>query len=139
MSENQNIVNDTPVTGLQTNYPPILNGVEYKYLKTWGVSRNDSITTHETEAGTQEDVVSRKGRRSISVTGTCLQPLLASLLSLAELDEFEAQIYDPATDNYATINVRVASSSMSYSLKERSADLETVNGVWSVGFTLEEF
>ena len=141
MSENvENIVNDDPrPTGLQTNYPIVLNNVEYMYFKTLGIKRNDYVSTHETEAGTQEDVVTRKGRRSISVSVTCLQPLLASLLGLADIDEFEAQIYDPATDDYDTIDVRIGAGSMSYSLKQGSADLPAVNGVWEVSFTLEEF
>lgn len=140
MAENENIINDEPrPTGLQKNYPLILNNIQFKYFKTWGVTRNDYVTTHETEAGTQEDVVSRKGRRSIPVTVTCLQPLLAQLISLAELDEFDAQIYEPAVDGYVTIRARIGTGSMTYSLKTRSADLEAVNGVWETSFTLEEF
>lgn len=143
MSENvENIVNDdepVTVTGLQKNYPIVLNGTSYKYFKTWKIKRNDYVTTHTTEAGTQEDVINRKGRLSIGVTVTCLQPLLAGLLGLADLGEFEAKIYDAAIDGYATINVRIGTGSMSYGLKTHSADLEAVNGVWEVSFTLEEF
>lgn len=136
----ENIVNDDPrPTGLQTNYPIILNDVEYQYFKTWSITRNDYVQTHETEAGTQEDVISRKGRRTISITVTCLQPLLASLVGLADLDEFEAEIYDPVIDDYDTMDVRIGAGSMAYSLKTGSADLSAVNGVWEVSFTLEEF
>lgn len=136
----ENIVNDEPrPTGLQKNYPIVLDNVEYQYFKVWNTTRNDYVTTHETEAGTQEDVVTRKGRLSISVSVTCLQPLLASLLSLADMDEFEAKIYNPATDDYDTIDVRIGAGSMSYNLKTGSADLSAVNGVYEVSFTLEEF
>lgn len=138
--ENEVITDDEPrPTGLQKNYPIILDGVTYQYFKTWNTKRKDYVTTHETEGGTQEDVVTRKGRRSTGVTITCLQPLVASLLALADKDEFEAQIYDVAVDDYVTITVRVGANSMSYSLKEKSADLDAVNGVWTVSFTLEEF
>ena len=136
MAENNN---DVPVTGLQKNYPIVLNNVEYKYFKTWNTKRNDVVTTHVTESGTQEDVITRKGRKSISVSVTCLQPLLANLVALADLDEFEAKIYDVANSQYDTITVRIGTGSMSYSLKQRSADLDAVNGVWTVSFTLEEF
>lgn len=140
MAENENIINDEPrPTGLQKTYPLILDGIEFKYFKTWGTTRNDYVTTHETEAGTQEDVTTRKGRHSIAVSVTCLQPLLAQLIALAEKDEFTAQIYEPAVDDYVTITVRIGTGSMTYSLKEGSADLEAVNGVWSASFTLEEF
>jgi hypothetical protein len=127
------------ITGLQDNYPIILNGVSYKYFKTWNTKRNDYVATHETEAGTQEDVISRKGRKSISVSVTCLQPLLANLIGLADLDEFEASIYDAVADDYDTMDVRIGAGSMSYNLVSGSADLTAVNGVWNVSFTLEEF
>lgn len=138
MAENV-IVNDEPVTGLQKNYPIVLNNVEYQYFKTWNTKRNDVVTTHVTESGTQEDVITRKGRKSIAVSVTCLQPLLAGLVELADLDEFEAKIYDVVNNRYDTITVRVGTGSMSYSLQQGSADLEAVNGVWIVTFTLEEF
>lgn len=127
------------MAGLQNDFPIYLDGVAYQYFKTWSITRNDYVTTHETEAGTQEDVVSRKGRRSIAVTVTCLQPLLAGLIGLAEKDEFEVRIYDPATDDYATMDMRIAANSFNYGLKEKSAKLTTTNGVWNVSFTLEEF
>lgn len=136
----ENVLNDEPrPTGLQQNYPIVLNDVEYEYFKTWSTTRNDSVTVHETEGGTQEDVVVRKGRKSISVTVTCLQPLLAGLIALADMDEFEAEIYDPAVDDYATMNVRIGPNTMSYALKQGSADLNAVNGVYEVSFVLEEF
>lgn len=138
--ENEIIVNDEPrPTGLQLYYPIVLDNVEYQYFKTWNTTRNDTVTTHETESGKQEDVVSRKGRRSIQGSVVCLQPLVAQLIALADKDDFEAKIYDVATDDYVTINARIAPNSMSYGLREKSADLTTVNGVYEVGFTLEEF
>lgn len=136
----ENISNDEPrPTGLQKSYPLKIDNVEFKYFKTWNTTLNDYVTTHETEGGTQEDVTTRRGRRSIGVTVTCLQPLLAQLLTIADKDEFEVKFYEPAIDDYATITARVGTGSMSYSLKEGSADLEAVNGVWVVSFTLEEF
>ena len=136
----ENIVNDEPrPTGLEKSYPLELNSVQYHYFKTWNTTLNDTVATHNTESGKQEDVVTRKGRRSIGVTVTCLQPLLASLLGLQQLDEFEAKIYDPAIDDYATIDVRIGQGSMSYNLVEKSAYLSEVNGVYEVSFTLEEF
>lgn len=136
----ENISNDEPrPTGLQKSYPLKIDNVEFKYFKTWNTTRNDYVTTHETEGGTQEDVTTRRGRRSIGVTVTCLQPLLAQLLAIADKDEFEVKFYEPAIDDYVTIQARVGTGSMSYSLKEGSADLEAVNGVWVVSFTLEEF
>ena len=138
MSENQNVIEEEHI-GLEQYYPMILNGQEYKYLKTLNTGLNDYVNTHVTEGGTQEDVSVRLGRKSISISGVVLQPLLAKLLSLKTLDEFTSRIYDPALNDYATIQGRIAPNSMSYGLKEKSAKLRTTNGVWTVSFTLEEF
>lgn len=140
MSENQNVVqNEEEVVGLAENYPIILNNVEYDYLKALSVSLADSVVTHETESGKQEDVSTRRGRKSIVISGTVLQPLLTQLLALEYLDEFMAEIYDPALDDYDTMTVRIGAGTMRYSLKEKSARLRTTNGVWNVSFNLEEF
>ena len=139
MSENQNEIQDEETIGLTEYYPMILNGDEYPYLKATNYKLNDYVYTHETEGGTQEDSSTRRGRKSISISGVVLQPLLTKLLSLEYLDEFQAQIYDPALNDYDTIQVRVGPGSMSYGLKEKSAKLTTTNGVWNVSFALEEF
>lgn len=125
--------------GLAELYPIRLNNEEYPYLKAMDSVLNDYVTTHETEGGKQEDVTVRRGRKSITVSGVVLQPLLTRLLALEYLDEFTAEIYDPALDDYATMLVRVGPGSMSYGLKEKSAKLRTTKGVWNVSFTLEEF
>lgn len=140
MSENNNNLQDEEeVVGLAEKYPILLNNEEYPYLKAMNTTLNDSVATHETEGGTQEDVSTRRGRKSISISGVVLQPLLTRLLALEYLDEFEAQIYDPAINDYDTIQVRIGPGSMKYGLKEKSARLTTTNGVWNVAFTLEEF
>lgn len=125
--------------GLAELYPIKLNNEIYPYLKTMDTGLNDYVTTHETEGGKQEDVTVRRGRKSIAVSGVVLQPLLTRLLALEYLDEFTAEIYDPAIDDYATMLVRIGPGSMSYGLKEKSAKLRTTKGVWNVSFTLEEF
>lgn len=130
---------DPILTGLRENYPIILNGVEYEPFKTWDVSYADSVTTHETEGGTQEDTVVRKGRRVISVSTTCVDTIAAQLAALNDLDMFSATFFDIKTGQSITTDVRVRAGSMSVKLKEKSADLTTVNGIYSVGFTLEEF
>lgn len=127
------------MASLYSVYPVMLNGDTYKPFKKWDVSYNDSVETHETEAGTQEDVVTRKGRRSIAVSTTCLDDVARKLAALQDLDYFECKFYELKTNGYATINMRMAKDSFHASLKEKSAKLNGVNGVWTVSFTLQEF
>ena len=124
---------------LKSNYPVVLNGTTFQPFKTWSVVYNDSVVTHETEGGTQEDAINRKGRRTISVNTVCLEAVARQLVALETHDSFTAKFYELKTGGYVTINVRVAAGSMSASLKEKSANLDYCNGIWDVSFTLEEF
>lgn len=126
-------------SSLQSVYPTILNGVEYEPFKRWDVKYNDSVHTHETEAGTQEDSVTRRGRRSISCSTTCVESLATQLALLEDLDQFTAKFFNIKTGAYVETTVRVAPNSMSVSLLEKSAKLEYCKGLYSVSFTLEEF
>lgn len=132
--------NNNELTGsLQQDFPTIINGVTYHPFKRWRVSFNDSVTTHETEGGTQEDTVTRKGRRSISVSTKCLEPLARQLSALNDLDKFAVKFYDIKTAEYVEIDMRIAPGSMDVDLAEKTADLEYCRGIYTVSFTLEEF
>lgn len=127
------------MASLQSTYPTYLNGVEYQPFKRWDISYNDTGVTHETEGGAQEDSTTRRGRRSISVSTTCLEALATQLAQLQDLDEFPAKFFDIKTGGYVETDVRVAYGSMSISLAEKSANLDYCKGKYTVSFTLEEF
>lgn len=130
---------DPTPTGLRDNYPITLNGVQYEPFGTWDVSYADSVTTHETESGKQEDAVTRKGRRVISASTTCVDTVATSLAALNDEDQFDATFFDIKTGTSITRTVRVRAGSMSVKLMKKSADLNSVNGLYSVSFVLEEF
>lgn len=127
------------MASLQSTYPTILNGVEYAPFKVWNIKFNDNVTTHETEGGTQEDSVTRRGRRSISCSTTCVESLATQLACLEDLDSFTAKFFNIKTGAYVETTVRVAAGSMSVSLLDKSAKLDYCNGIYQVSFTLEEF
>ena len=130
---------DPILTGLRDNHPIILNGTRFEPFKTWNVSYSDSVTTHATEGGTQEDTVVRKGRRVIKCATTCVDTVAAQLAALNDEDYFSATFYDIKTGADITTDVRVSAGSMSVQLIPKSSDLTAVNGLYSVSFTLEEF
>lgn len=124
---------------LKTDFPIEIKGEQYAPFAQWDVTYNDTVTTHETEAGTQEDVIIRKGRRTIAVSTTCLDDVASKLALLEEEPSFTVKFYDIKTKAYVTIYARVAAGSMSISLKPKSSNLSATNGVYTVSFTLEEF
>lgn len=124
---------------IKADYPTYLDKVQYAPFKTWDISYKDSVMTHETEAGTQEDSITRKGRRSISVATTCLDTIARQLGALKNKDYFEVKYYDVDTDDYVIIDMRIQPSSFSRSLKERTASNEYSMGVYNISFVLEEF
>ena len=124
---------------LSTNYPILLNNVQYDPFKSWNIHFNDNVTTHETEGGEQEDSVTRRGRRSISVTTKCLESVAHSLSLLEDLDTFKAKFYNIKTQAYVEIDCRVAAGSMNINLAEKTSKLKYCPGLYNVSFTLEEF
>lgn len=125
--------------GLRLFHPTVLNGTRYEPFKKWDISYADSVTTHETEGGTQEDTTVRRGRRVISASTKCVDTIASSLAVLEDLDSFVATFFDVKTLQDITTTVRVRAGSMNISLAEKSADLTTVDGLYTVSFTLEEF
>lgn len=124
---------------LVTDYPTIINGVQYLPFKQWNISYKDARTVHETEGGTQEDVIINTGRRSIAVATTCLQATATLLVGLEDLNNFSVKFYDIKSNTYVETIMRVAPNTMSCALKEKTSKLSTTNGVYNVSFTLEEY
>ena len=127
------------MASMYSQYPVVLNGVTYAPFKTWDITYNDKVETHQTEGGTEEDTISRKGRRSISVSTTCLDSVARNLTALQELAYFTCKFYELKLNGYATIDMRIAPNSFKARLKEKSAKHDGINGIWTISFTLEEF
>ena len=100
---------------------------------------SDTDTEGSTEGGTEEDTISRKGRRSISVSTTCLDSVARNLTAFQELAYFTCKFYELKLNGYATIDMRIAPNSFKARLKEKSAKHDGINGIWTISFTLEEF
>ncbi len=124
---------------LATDYPIIINGVQYQPFKQWDISYKDARTVHETEGGTQEDVIISTGRRSIAVATTCLQSVATLLTGLEDLNNFTVKFYDIKANTYRESTMRVMPNSMRCALKEKTSRLSATNGVYNVSFTLEEY
>ena len=121
-------------------YPNVmLNGVEYQPFGQFNVTYNDTVTVHETEAGTQEDVIIRKGRRSIAVSTVCREDIASSLSLLNDQDFFEVKYYEIKSKSYATLTMRIAPGSLAVTPKVGREKHSASNGVYTVSFTLEEY
>ena len=126
-----------PVTPTFPNV--MINGLEYQPFGTWDITYNDVRTIHETEGGTQEDVVIHKGRRSIAVSTTCLQPIAKTLVALEDLDNFDVVFYDIKTDANVNSLMRVSPNTMVCSKKAGQRNYASSKAVYVVSFTLEEY
>lgn len=121
-------------------YPNVkINGVEYAPFNTWNINFIDVKTIHETEAGTQEDVVINTGRRSVSVSTTCLQPVATNLVALDDLTSFPVQFYDIKTNAYIESTMRIVPGSMNCNKKPGQRSTTISKAVYIVSFTMEEF
>lgn len=130
---------NTPTGKLEVDFPTIINGVTYAPFKQWNITYQDVRTVHETEGGTQEDVVINTGRRSIAVATTCLQSVATTLVCLEDLTNFNVKFFDIKTATYVESLMRVVPGSMACNLHAGSSRLSSTYGVYDVSFTLEEY
>ena len=122
---------------IRNDYPMMFNNSVIPFPTSYSETLNAIDSVNQTEAGTDIIVVSRYGKLSVSMSFTCLQPVLQMLASFSDEDSFTFKRYNPATDAYGekTVSMR----NFNYSLKKGSENLTEVDGVWEVSFELEEF
>ena len=133
------ITQANPTGKLEVDFPTIINGVTYSPFGQWNITYYDVRTVHETEGGTQEDVIINTGRRSIAVATACLQPTATTLVGLNDLANFNVKFFDIKTAGYVESLMRVVAGSMVCNLRRNTSRLSSTYGVYDVSFTLEEY
>lgn len=107
------------------------------YPLTWQETPTTVKETFQTEAGTDEEIIIRRDKLSISCAFKCTDTWVRTFKSFYFKDEFELTQYDPFTNAEETRTVRM--TDFSYSLVKDSYKLDVTNGIYDVSFTLEEF
>lgn len=110
---------------------------EILYPTTWQEQPNTIKNTFQTEAGTDQEIIARKDKLSISCGFKCTGDWVGIFKTFSQKDYFALSQYDPLTNAEETRVVRM--EGFSYSLVPKTWDIQNINGVWEVSFRLEEF
>lgn len=129
---------DTVTTGI-SNYPIKFNTTEIPFFpSSWSTKINKEEEVMKSEGGSLIVQTIHIGRRSIPMSFSIADDeWLATFRSFYALDSFTLSIYDTALHAYVEKTVRM--TGYQEKPKKRSEYLPSVNGVWDVSFTLEDF
>lgn len=124
---------------MKNEYPILFNDTEIPFPTTWSESSNVIETKFETEAGTDEIIVTRDDKITVSASFKVLSPWVVTFGTFARLTSFTLTRYNPSKGEYEERTVRLRN--FKYDLVKNSQDLDmsATTGVWQVSFTLEEF
>lgn len=122
---------------IKEHYPILFDTDEIYYPKSFSIDEQVVETVNQTEAGTDQIQLIRTGKIKISYSTTCKSKYLNLFKQYSRKASFTVKYYDTELEGYATKTVRLRG--LKYSLSQSSYDLENVDGVYNVSFTLEEF
>lgn len=101
------------------------------------VGIDDVTQENETEAGTTQVIMVRRGKYTIDTSFTVTSKWLKKLTAYRNKDEINVKFYDPGKDGMETRIMRI--KNYKPSMIKESENISRTNGIWEVGFTLEEF
>jgi hypothetical protein len=122
---------------LREDYPIYFNQTQILIPATWKESWNVVEAVSQSESG--KDIVHKvRGRRlSVNCAFKCSDVWFRKFAQFSELDSFTLKRYDPIVPGYQEHLVRIRNFQAQPNRK--SWDLSVTNGVWAVGFVIEEF
>lgn len=125
------------MASVRANYPMMFNTTVIPFPTTYSEQSQTIENVNQTEAGTDIVNVMRHNKLSASMTFRCLQSVLQTLASFETSNSFTFKRYNPKNGTYEERTVRMRG--FTHELVKGSEDLPSVDGVWEVSFTLEEF
>ena len=122
---------------IKTTYPIMFDSTEVYYPSSFEVVPQTVEKVNQTEAGTDQVQLVRTGKCDFNFATKCLSSHLVTFETFSTKASFTFKYYDPALSGYATKVVRMRN--FKYNVIKNSYDLDGVDGVYDVSFTLKEF
>ncbi len=124
-------------SSIRTNYPMMFNQTVIPFPADYSENSQTIEKVMQTEAGTDVVTISRYNKLHATMSFVCLQDVVQTLGSFANVDSFTFKRYNPIIDDYEERTVRMRN--FNFHPRKGSEDLKEVSGVWEVSFDLEEF
>lgn len=119
------------------DYPIYFDDVKLFTPESWDESYEVIETTNQTEAGTDQTIVVRTDKLSVSASFNCSSRTLATFAAYRDKDSFVLKLYDLKTQAYKERTIRLRNfKSSPVTGSEKTVN---TNGLYTVSFDLEEF
>lgn len=119
------------------DYPIKFNGEQIFTPSSWEESSAVVESVNETEAGTDQIIVTRYDKLSVSAAFQCTSAWAGKFKTYSKQDSITVSTYDIETHGYTQRVMRIRSfkaAPVEHSERKRGTD-----GLWIVSFDLEEF
>jgi len=122
---------------LKKDYPICFDDTTLFWPSKWQESYEVVETQNTTEAGTDQIIVTRYDKLSVSCEFQCSDLWAAVFAAFRDQDSISVKLYDLKTKGYITRTMRIRNFKIS--LAENSEKLSMLNGLYTVSFELQEF
>jgi len=119
------------------DYPVKFNGEAIPEPQSWSEESNVIESVNETEAGTDQILITRYDKLTISCSFQCSHRWAKKFKNYSTQDELSVSIYDVLDEAYKVRNMRIRDYKVS--LVKNSWRTLGTNGLWEVSFNLIEF
>lgn len=119
------------------NYPILFDGEKIFTPSSWEEESNVIESVNETEAGTDQIIITRYDKLSVSTTFQCSSTWAGRFKAHSRKNVIRVSIYDLETHGYKTRSMRIRSFKATQ--EQYSERVPRTDGLWTVSFTLEEF
>jgi hypothetical protein len=120
-----------------SEYPIYFDDVKLFTPESWEESYAVIENTNQTEAGTDQVIVTRYDKLSVSASFKCSSRWAAIFASFRDQDSIAVKLYDLKTQGYKTRTMRIRN--FKTGPEKNSEKTKGTNGLYTVSFDLQEF
>ena len=120
-----------------SDYPIYFDETKLFTPESWEESYSVVESTNQTEAGTDQVIVTRYDKLSVSASFQCSSRWAATFAAFRDRDRIAVKLYDLKTQDYKTRTMRIRN--FKTGPEKNSEKTKGTNGLYTVSFDLEEF
>jgi hypothetical protein len=122
---------------LKKDFPIYFDDTKLFWPSKWQESYSVIETTKQTEAGTDQVIVTRYDKLSVSCEFKCSAAWASTFTNFRDKDSIAVRLYDLKTRDYKTRTMRIRN--FKTAPEKNSEKLASSNGLYTVSFDLYEF
>ena len=122
---------------LKKDFPIYFDDTKLFWPSKWQESYSVIETTKQTEAGTDQVIVTRYDKLSVSCEFKCSAAWASTFTNFRDKDSIAVRLYDLKTRDYKTRTMRIRN--FKTGPEKNSEKLASSNGLYTVSFDLYEF